>query len=159
MREETYRSQPLWRITIDMGYVDKSDRMANSYLISHHTCKCTKKLFFHFLDLTVLNSDILLLSCGSKLSHGDCRLTLMRNMVELSGPQPCPLQSVGRASSLVTIIGHLEENNHQYWSTTTEKSMGGVVFMPVRTGEIEFKQSAKSIMLGCAYHDVSKAIT
>jgi hypothetical protein len=54
-----------------MGYVDKSDRMANSYSISRRTWKWTKKLFFHLLDLTILNSQILLKSCGSKLSHRD----------------------------------------------------------------------------------------
>jgi hypothetical protein len=29
-----------------MGYVDKGDRMANSYSIDHRTSKWTKKLFF-----------------------------------------------------------------------------------------------------------------
>jgi hypothetical protein len=38
-----------------MGYVDLSDRMANSYSISR-AWKWTKKLFFHLLDLTVLNA-------------------------------------------------------------------------------------------------------
>jgi len=49
-----------------MGYVDSSDRMANSYLMSRCTFKWITKLFFHFLDLTVLNSWILLYSCGAK---------------------------------------------------------------------------------------------
>jgi hypothetical protein len=39
-----------------MGYVDKGDRMVNSYSISRRTYKWTKKLFFHLLDLTILNS-------------------------------------------------------------------------------------------------------
>jgi len=43
-----------------MGYVNKSDRMSNSYSMSRHAFKWTTKLFFHFLDLTVLNSWILL---------------------------------------------------------------------------------------------------
>jgi hypothetical protein len=43
-----------------MGYVDKSDHMTNSYSISRWTWKLTKKLFFHFLDLTILNSFIIL---------------------------------------------------------------------------------------------------
>jgi hypothetical protein len=34
-----------------MGYVDKSDRMTNSYSISRRTWKWTKKLFYHLLDL------------------------------------------------------------------------------------------------------------
>jgi len=47
------------------GYVDKGDRMANSYSISWHTFKWTEKLFFHLLDLAILYS-----SCGGKkISH------------------------------------------------------------------------------------------
>jgi len=45
------------------GFVDISDRMANSYFMSRHNFKWTTKLFFHLLDLTVLNSWILLSSC------------------------------------------------------------------------------------------------
>jgi hypothetical protein len=41
-----------------MGYVDLSDRMANSYNICRRTWKWTKKLFFHLLDLTILNAHI-----------------------------------------------------------------------------------------------------
>ena len=39
-----------------MGCVDKGDRIANSYSISCHTFKWTKKLLFHLLDLAILNS-------------------------------------------------------------------------------------------------------
>jgi hypothetical protein len=42
-----------------MGYVDKDHRIANSYSISHCTFKGIKKLFFHLLDLAILNSYIL----------------------------------------------------------------------------------------------------
>jgi len=42
-----------------MGYVDKGDRIANSYSISLRTFKWTKKLFFHILDLAILISYIL----------------------------------------------------------------------------------------------------
>jgi hypothetical protein len=42
----------------NMGYIDKSDRMTNSYSISRRTWKWTKKLFFHLLDLSILNSYI-----------------------------------------------------------------------------------------------------
>ncbi|PNF14142.1 hypothetical protein B7P43_G17736 [Cryptotermes secundus] len=40
-----------------MGYVDKADRMAKSYSISGRTWKWTNKLFFHLLDLIILNSN------------------------------------------------------------------------------------------------------
>ena len=49
-----------------MGYVDKGDRMANSYSINRRTWKWTKKLFFHLFDLTILNSHILFSSLGGK---------------------------------------------------------------------------------------------
>jgi len=49
-----------------VGYVNNSDHMANSYLMSQRIFKWTTKLFFHFLDLTVLSSWILLPSCGAK---------------------------------------------------------------------------------------------
>jgi len=49
-----------------MGCVDKADRMANGYTSSHRTWKWTKKLFFHLLDMTILNTYILLSTCGGK---------------------------------------------------------------------------------------------
>ena len=52
-----------------MGYVDNSDRIANSYSMSRHTFKWTTNLFFHFLNLTVLNSWIPLSSFGAKYTH------------------------------------------------------------------------------------------
>jgi hypothetical protein len=53
-----------------MGYVDKADRMASNYMAAHQTQKWTKKLFFHLLDLAVLNSYVLLSSCvGKKISR------------------------------------------------------------------------------------------
>jgi hypothetical protein len=52
-----------------MEYVNNSDHMANTYLMNRHTFKWTIKLFFHHLDLTVLNRWILLSSCGVKYIH------------------------------------------------------------------------------------------
>jgi hypothetical protein len=75
-----------------MRCVDKSDRMTNSYSISRRTCAWTKKLFFHLMDLTILNSFIIHASCGSKLSHWQYRLTLVRDLIQDAGrvPQPQP---------------------------------------------------------------------
>ena len=64
-----------------VGYVDNSDRMANNFLISWCNFKRTKKLFFHLLDLTVLNTWILLSSCGVKYIW-DFRLLVVRNLIE-----------------------------------------------------------------------------
>ena len=49
-----------------MGYTENSDCMANSYLIGQRTFKWTTKLFLHLLDITELNSWILLSSCVGK---------------------------------------------------------------------------------------------
>ena len=82
------------------GYVNNSDRMANSYSMSQCTFMWTTKLFFHFLDLTVLNSWILLSSCGAKYTHRDFRLLLVRNLIQEVGKsqnRPTP-RLVGRPS-------------------------------------------------------------
>ncbi|KAG8180635.1 hypothetical protein JTE90_018253 [Oedothorax gibbosus] len=42
----------------NMGFVDLSDRMANPYGFSRKTMKWPKKLFFHFVNIAVLNAYI-----------------------------------------------------------------------------------------------------
>ena len=100
-----------------MGYVDNSDRMANSYSMSRRTFKWTVKLFFHLLDLTVLNSWIMLSSCGAKHTHRDFRLLLVRNLIEEAGKsQDCPiLRLVGRPSSAATNVLQLEGHHNKHW--------------------------------------------
>jgi len=72
-----------------MGHVDNADRMANSYTASPRTWKWTKKLFYHLLDMAIVNSYILLSSCGGKkISHRDFCLTLIREMLARSGHEP-----------------------------------------------------------------------
>jgi hypothetical protein len=44
------------RYNRQMGFVDISDLMANSYSMDRRNLKWTTKLFFHLLDLRVLNS-------------------------------------------------------------------------------------------------------
>ena len=83
-----------------MGYVDNSDHMANSYSMRWCTFKWNTKLFFHFLDVTVLNSWILLSSWGAKYTHRDFRPLLVRNLIEEAGKSqdhPTP-RLVGRPS-------------------------------------------------------------
>ena len=68
-----------------MGYINNSHHTTNSYLINRHSFKWTMKLSFHLMDLTVLNSWILLSSCGAKYAHWDFRLLLVRNLIEEAG--------------------------------------------------------------------------
>ena len=52
-----------------MGYVDKPDRMVNSYGIARRTWKWTKKLFFHLTDMSILNAFLLHKTCGGKMTQ------------------------------------------------------------------------------------------
>jgi hypothetical protein len=50
--------------------------------------KWTKKIFFHLLDLTILNNFIVLASCGSKVSHQLFRWTWVRDLIQDAGGVP-----------------------------------------------------------------------
>ena len=67
------------------GVIENSYRMANSYLRDRRNLKWTMKLFFHLLDLTILNSWILPSSRGAQYTHRDFRLLLLRNLIEEAG--------------------------------------------------------------------------
>jgi len=64
-----------------MGFVDKSDRMFNSYGIARRTWKWTKKLFFHLTDMTILNPFLIHKSCGGKMMHKTFREILVRELI------------------------------------------------------------------------------
>jgi hypothetical protein len=73
-----------------MGNDDLGDRMTNSYSLQHRTWKWTKKLFFHFLDMIILNTFLLVTACGTKMTHKDFRLSLTQNLTEWAGSLPRP---------------------------------------------------------------------
>jgi hypothetical protein len=100
-----------------MGYSDNSDYMANSYLMCRRSFKWTRKPFFHPLNLTVLNSWILLPLCGAKYTNPDCRLLLVRKLIEEVGrSQDWPTPSfVGRPSATDTNVMRLEVRHSQQW--------------------------------------------
>jgi hypothetical protein len=52
-----------------MSYVDKRDKTANSYSISCRTWQRTEKLFFHLLDLAILNSSLYFLHVLGRKFH------------------------------------------------------------------------------------------
>jgi hypothetical protein len=108
-----------------MGYVDNADHMANSYLMSQCTFKWTMKLFFHLLDLTVLNSWMLLSSCEAKYTHRDFRLLLVRNLTEEAGKsQDCPNpRLVGRPSAGAKNVLRLEDCHHKYWPVKSSNQL------------------------------------
>jgi hypothetical protein len=64
-----------------MVFMDKSDRMVNSYGIARKTWKWTKKLFFLFLDMAILNAYLLHKSCGEKITHKKFPEILVRDLI------------------------------------------------------------------------------
>jgi hypothetical protein len=62
-----------------MGFVDKSDRMLNSYGIARRTWKWTKKLLFHLTDMTIFNAFHIYKSCGGKMTPKNFREDLVRD--------------------------------------------------------------------------------
>jgi len=75
------------------------------------------KLFFHVLDLVIVNTYILLSSCGGKkISHRD-QLTLIREMLARSGHEPRPSLPVWRPAAAATNIGRLYTRHNKHWSS------------------------------------------
>ena len=81
-----------------VGYVDQADRMANSYMATHQTWKWTRKLFFHLLNLAILNSYVLLSSCVWK-SHIE---NFDSPLLAWAGHEPGPSRPVGSLALLLT---------------------------------------------------------
>jgi hypothetical protein len=65
-----------------VSYADNSDRMTNSYSICHHPWKQTRKLFFHFLGLSVLNAFLLHKCCCREVSHTEFRIQPICELVQ-----------------------------------------------------------------------------
>ena len=100
-----------------MGYVDLSDRMANSYNISRRTWKWTKKIFFHLLDLSILNAYILQKTCGTTLSHLKFREQLVRELIARSQEENTEVHRTrrGRPSSSENQMSRLEVKHSSHW--------------------------------------------
>jgi hypothetical protein len=97
-------------------FLRNGNEMANNYTISRRRWKWTKKLFFHLLDLAVLNSYVLLLSCGGKkMSHRDFRISLVTNLLAHAGQVQQIERPMGRPVSAVTRVSRLEYSNSEHW--------------------------------------------
>ena len=99
-----------------MNCMCKGNRKANSYTISRPNWKWAKKLFFHVLDLAILNSYILLSSCGGKkISHRDFRLSLVRNMLAHARQKQQLQRRIGRPAGTVDHVVRLECSDSEHW--------------------------------------------
>ena len=100
-----------------MGFVDKSDRMVNSYGISCRTWKWTKKLFFHLRDMSILNLFLIHKSRGSKMTHKNFREILVRQLIIHSQEENVTGSGTprGRPSPTVSQLSQLEVKHSQHW--------------------------------------------
>ena len=118
IRVETPWSWTLCRVTIDIWVtLTEVTERQTATLKSHRMWKWTKNSSPHYLDLTILNSHILLLvwfwTFTQRLQTDICE-----EKVELAGPQPRPIQTVGRPSALTTGIVCLVKNSR--WHSPTK---------------------------------------
>jgi len=142
-----------------MGFFDISDCMSNSYSMDQCNLKWTTKLFFRLLDLTVLNSWILLFLCGAKYTHRDFRLLLVRNLTEEAGKsQDCPTpRLVGRASWRQQILCGSRAVITNTGQRNQRKST--VVFVHLTARERPRSTNAQSVTQACTWCLVSWIIT
>ena len=68
---------------LHMGGVDKSDQLVLYYGYSHRSRKWWKRIFFHLLDLSIVNASILYNTVAEKsLNQLDFRLSLVASLLE-----------------------------------------------------------------------------
>ena len=141
-----------------MGFFDISDRMSNSYLMDQRNLKWTTKLFFHLLDLTLLNSWILLSSCKVKCTHKDFRLLLVRNLIEEAGRshyRSTP-SLVGRPSTAAANVMRLDSRLNQHWPA---KHKNAATFVQSRASKRSLYTNVPNVMWVCAWFRVSSITT
>ena len=65
-----------------MGGVDLSDQLDQYYTLIRHTIKWWKKLFFHLLNLLIVNAYIMCNKYGPEMTHFQLRLALIKGLLE-----------------------------------------------------------------------------
>ena len=82
-----------------MGFVDKSDRMVNSYGIARRTWKWTNKLFFHLMDMTIIKAFLIHKSYGGKMTHKKFREILVRELIIHSREENVTASGISRGQT------------------------------------------------------------
>jgi len=111
-----------WPIT-SLGTASRKEHKYSSFCRSSK--RWTTELFFHLLDVTVLNSSILLSSCGAKYTHRDFRLLLVSNFIEEAGKsqdRPTP-RLVVRPSVGAKNVLLLDSRHNKHWRAKSSTQM------------------------------------
>jgi hypothetical protein len=103
-----------------MGFVDKSDRMVNSYGIAHRTWKLTKKPFFHLTGMTILNGFLIHKSRDGKMTHKNFRQILVHELTIHSQEENVTASGISRGRpsptvSQLSISQHWPSKGKQWW--------------------------------------------
>jgi len=99
-------------------------RNTNIHPFCQSSKRWTMKQFFHLLDLTVLNSWILLSSCGAKYTHRDFRFLLVRKLTEEEDSQDRPNpRLVIRPSVGTKNVLRLESRHNKRWPVKSSTQM------------------------------------
>jgi len=123
-----------------MGFVDKSDRMVNSYGIARRTWKWTKKMFFHLTDMSILNAFPLHKSCGGKMTHKVFRGILVCELIIHSqeGNVTASGTSKGRPSPAASQLSRLEVKHSQHWPSKGKQQQCRVFSLQKQTRSTYF---------------------
>ena len=114
-----FLSQQSWVVICrnrHMGYIDKGDRMANSYSINRSTWKWQRNsssicLTWPFWIATFFFSSL----GGKKISHRDFQNTLLWNLLAQAGHERNVQRPIGRPPAAVTQVLRLEECDRKHW--------------------------------------------
>jgi hypothetical protein len=100
-----------------VGFVDRSDRMVNSYGTAQRTWKWTKKLFFHLTDMTILNVFLIHKSCGGKTTHKNFREALVQELIIQSHEENVTASGIsrGRPSPCASQLSQIEVKHSKHW--------------------------------------------
>ena len=80
----------------NMGGVDLSDQLLKCYEIIRKSKKWWKTLFFHFIDVAIVNSFIIHKSTGGELNHKTFRVNLAKSLMANSEIPANPSPGLGR---------------------------------------------------------------
>lgn len=99
-----------------MRFVDKSDRMVNSYGIARRTWKWTKKLFLHVTDMTILNAFLIHESYSGKMTHKHFREVIVQKFIIHSQEESVTASGIskGRLSPFASQLSRLEVKHSQH---------------------------------------------
>ena len=130
--------------------------LIESYSIRRQTWKYSKKLVLHHLDIAILNSFIILPTCGPKLSHKLFRMTLVRDLIQTSGEASTSDHTTSKTGpSNQPTKRHDTQHNNGIWNVREF----GVMCVLLKTQKKEWNWSVQTSMCVCVLAHVLRCIT